>query len=150
MKLSGFPFWIALVLSGFCMALAANAADLPEIKARGELRHLGIRYANFVTGAGDGFDAELTQGFARHIGVKYRLVYSDFYSVIRDLLGKNVVREGDAVTLEGSYPIKGDRFRIYGSALARAGASLLGAHVPFPGDVDRASRLPHQTDHGQR
>lgn len=63
MKLSGFPFWIALVLSGFCMALAANAADLPEIKARGELHHLGIRYANFVTGAGDGFDAELTQGF---------------------------------------------------------------------------------------
>lgn len=35
------------------------AADLDEIKARGELRHLGIRYANFVTGSGDGFDVEL-------------------------------------------------------------------------------------------
>ena len=41
-----------------------KAAALNEIKARGELRHLGIRYANFVTGDGDGFDVELMQGFA--------------------------------------------------------------------------------------
>jgi hypothetical protein len=73
---------------------AAGAADLAEIKARGELRHLGIRYANFVTGAGDGFDAEIVQGFARHIGVRYRLVYSDFYSVVGDLIGRSVRVEG--------------------------------------------------------
>ena len=85
------------------------AADLPEIKARGELRHLGIRYANFVTGAGDGFDVELIQGFARHIGVKYQLVYSDFYNIIRDLLGKDVVRKGEIVSLTGNFPVKGDQ-----------------------------------------
>jgi hypothetical protein len=135
MKLSGFPFWIALVLSGFCMALAANAADLPEIKARGELHHLGIRYANFVTGAGDGFDAELKQGFARHIGVKYRLVYSDFYSVIRDLLGKDVVREGDEVTLEGSYPIKGDMIASGFTVLPWREQVLLYSEPTFPSQV---------------
>lgn len=46
-----------------------------------------------MTGAGDGLDVELMQGFAKRIGVSYKLVYSDFYSVIRDLLGKDVVRK---------------------------------------------------------
>ena len=32
---------------------SARAADLAEVKARGVLRHLGVPYANFVTGAGD-------------------------------------------------------------------------------------------------
>lgn len=100
-----------LTLLACCLVLALPApaaADLPEVLARGELRHLGVRYANFVTGAGDGFDVELTQGFARHLGVEYRLVYSDFYSVIRDLLGKNVVHRDGSVTLEGDFPVAGD------------------------------------------
>jgi len=96
------------LIFGVFASTAAVAADLDEIKARGELRHLGIRYANFVTGSGDGFDVEIMQGFARHIGVKYTLVYSDFYNVIRDLLGKDVVRKAGEVTLVGEFPIKGD------------------------------------------
>jgi ABC-type amino acid transport substrate-binding protein len=98
-------------LSGAMICLFTTsswAADLAEIKARGEIRHIGIRYANFVTGAGDGLDVELMQGFAKRIGVNYKLVYSDFYSVIRDLLGKDVVRKNGEVTLTGDYPIKGD------------------------------------------
>jgi ABC-type amino acid transport substrate-binding protein len=92
-----------------CLFTASSwAADLAEIKARGEIRHIGIRYANFVTGAGDGLDVELMQGFAKRIGVSYKLVYSDFYSVIRDLLGKDVVRKSGQVTLTGDYPVKGD------------------------------------------
>ena len=59
---------VSLVLGMVSVPVAA--ADLAEIKARGELRHLGIHYANFVTGTGDGFDVELVQGFARHLGVK--------------------------------------------------------------------------------
>jgi ABC-type amino acid transport substrate-binding protein len=86
----------------------ALAADLAEIKARGELRHLGIVYANFVTGAGDGLDVELVRGFAQHIGVKYTLVPTDFYNVIRDLLGKDVVRKGDDVSLVGDFAVRGD------------------------------------------
>ena len=92
-----------------CLFTASSwAADLAEIKKRGEIRHIGIRYANFVTGAGDGLDVELMQGFAKRIGVSYKLVYSDFYSVIRDLLGKDVVRKGGQVTLAGDFPVKGD------------------------------------------
>jgi hypothetical protein len=64
-------FFRLLVLAFACWAAPAMA-DLQEIKSRGELRHLGIRYANFVTVDGKGFDVELVQGFARHIGVKYR------------------------------------------------------------------------------
>ena len=113
----------------------AMAADLPEIKSRGELRHLGIRYANFVTGAGDGFDVELAQGFAKHIGVKYRLVYTDFYSVIRDLLGKNVVRKGEEVTLEGDFPIKGDMIATGFTVLPWREKVLLYSQPTFPSQV---------------
>ena len=38
--------------------------------------------------------------------MSYKLVYSDFYSVIRDLLGKDVVRKGGEVTLTGDYPVR--------------------------------------------
>ena len=104
--------WISkFVLGSFASILAATAAgaaDLDEIKARGELRHIGIRYANFVTGSGDGFDVEIMQGFARRLGVRYTLVYSDFYNVIRDLLGKDAVRKDGQVLLAGNYRIKGD------------------------------------------
>ena len=96
------------ILVGILAATTVAAADLDEIKARGELRHIGIRYANFVTGSGDGFDVEIMQGFARHLGVKYTLVYSDFYNVIRDLLGKDAVRKDGEVLLTGNYAIKGD------------------------------------------
>src|ERR1700761_7872691 len=107
-------FWKRFVIAPLggamiCLLTTSSwAADLAEIKARGEIRHIGIRYANFVTGAGDGFDVELMQGFAKRIGVSYKLVYSDFYSVIRDLLGKDVVRKNGEVSLTGNYPITGD------------------------------------------
>ncbi|GAB6162936.1 hypothetical protein JCM12298_20960 [Desulfothermus naphthae] len=39
----------------FLAAQSIYAFDLPEIKKRGVIRHLGVPYANFVTGAGDGF-----------------------------------------------------------------------------------------------
>jgi ABC-type amino acid transport substrate-binding protein len=111
------------------------AADLKEIQARGELRHIGIRYANFVTGAGDGFDVELAQGFARHIGVKYALVYSDFYNVIRDLLGKDVVRKGSEVSLAGDFPIKGDLIATGFTMLPWREQVLLYSKPTFPSQV---------------
>ncbi|MBY0453594.1 MAG: transporter substrate-binding domain-containing protein [Burkholderiaceae bacterium] len=120
------------------MALAAsmaNATDLKDIQARGELRHLGIKYANFVTGAGDGFDVELTQGFAKYIGVKYTLVYSDFYNVIRDVLGKDVVRKGAEVTLVGDFPVKGDMIATGFTMLPWREAVLLYSKPTFPSQV---------------
>ena len=50
-----------------------DAQDLAAIKQSGRLRHVGIPYANFVTGAGDGFDVELMQAFAERLGVGYTL-----------------------------------------------------------------------------
>jgi glutamine transport system substrate-binding protein len=137
--------WRFLVLVLFCLTFAANAADLPEIKAKGELRHLGIRYANFVTGAGDGFDAELTQGFAKYLGVRYRLVYSDFYSVIRDLLGKNVLRNGDVVSLEGNFPAKGDMIATGFTVLPWREQVLLYSEPTFPSQVMLIARADSVT-----
>lgn len=127
---------LPLLILGFLSSiLAASAADLPEIKARGELRHLGIRYANFVNGAGDGFDVELTRGFAEHLGVDYKLVYSDFYSVIRDLLGSEVVRSGDEVRLEGDFPVRGDMIASGFTVLPWREQVLLYSEPTFPSQV---------------
>lgn len=126
---------VALFLVCLNMQAAAFAADLDDIKAKGELRHLGIPYARFVTGAGDGFDVELTQGFARDLGVRYTLVYTNFYSVIRDLLGKNVVRVGDKVTLEGDFPIKGDMIATGFTVLPWRAQVLLYSEPTFPSQV---------------
>jgi ABC-type amino acid transport substrate-binding protein len=127
-------FLRVLVPAAF-LCTSAFAADLDEIKARGELRHLGVRYANFVTGAGDGFEVELVQGFARHIGVKYTLVYSDFYNVIRDLLGQDVVRDGAKVSLAGSFPVTGDMIATGFTVLPWRQAILLYSEPTFPSQV---------------
>lgn len=116
-------------------ATMALAADLDGIKARGELRHIGIRYANFVTGDGDGFDVELMQGFARHLGVKYTLVYSDFYNVTRDLIGKDVDRNGAEVTLKGDHPIRGDVISTGFTKLPWRESVLLFSDPTFPSQV---------------
>ncbi|MBF0628736.1 MAG: transporter substrate-binding domain-containing protein [Magnetococcales bacterium] len=100
-------FFLLLLLCSVVVIVPAHA-DLQEIQERGELRHLGIRYANFVTGSGDGMDVEIVQGFAKSLGLRYSLVFTDFDNVLKDLLGKQVVRKGDEVTLEGDYPILGD------------------------------------------
>jgi Bacterial extracellular solute-binding proteins, family 3 len=119
-----------------CLFVASSwAADLAEIKKRGEIRHIGIRYANFVTGAGDGLDVELMQGFANRIGVSYKLVYSDFYSVIRDLLGKDVLRKNGEVTLTGDYPIKGDVISTGFTVLPWREAVLLYSDPTLPSQV---------------
>ena len=126
------------LLSGamVCLFMASShATDLAEIKQRGEIRHIGIRYANFVTGAGDGLDVELMQGFAKRIGVSYKLVYSDFYSVIRDLLGKDVVRTNGEVTLTGDYPVKGDVIATGFTVLPWREAVLLYSDPVLPSQV---------------
>lgn len=128
-------FRLAVVTMAVLVCSSVQAADLAEIKARGELRHLGIRYANFVTGAGDGFDVELVQGFAKHIGVRYQLVYSDFYNVIRDLLGRDVVRKGASVSLTGNFPVKGDMIATGFTVLPWREAVLLYSMPTFPSQV---------------
>lgn len=113
----------------------ARAADLNEIRARGVLRHLGIQYANFVRADGSGFDVELVQGFAKHLGVRYELVYTNFYDVMRDLLGQNVVRNGDVARLEGEFPVRGDMIATGFTVLPWRQSVLLYSQPTFPSQV---------------
>ena len=94
----------ALTLS----AVTAIGGDLPEVKKAGVLRHLGIPYANFVTGSGDGMDVEIIQLFAKHLGVKYEYVKTDWGTVVEDLIGKKVKAKGDEVEFGETVPVKGD------------------------------------------
>jgi ABC-type amino acid transport substrate-binding protein len=96
-------FFTAVVLSTVAMA-----GDLDDLKARGVLRHIGIPYANFNTGSGDGMEAELTQLFAKSLGVKYEFVQSDWGPIVQDLIGKKVkVANGKAELLDDA-PVRGD------------------------------------------
>ena len=58
---------VVTLLVGGLGAGWVQGQDLDEIRSAGVLRHLGIPYANFVTGSGDGLDVELIQGFAQHL-----------------------------------------------------------------------------------
>jgi len=82
--------------------------DLEEIRRQGVLRHLGVPYANFVTGSGDGLDVELVQLFAKYLGVHYEYVKTTWEAVVPDLIGHNVRTSGNDVELLEPVPIKGD------------------------------------------
>lgn len=82
--------------------------DLQDVRQRNVLRHLGVPYANFVTGSGDGLDVELMKSFALHLGVGYEFVKSSWTDVIGDLTGKIVLPKGDDVEVLGDVPIRAD------------------------------------------
>ena len=101
--------WLGIFLILFIsQAFSAGANTLSEIKRAGVLRHLGVPYANFVTGSGDGLDVELTTLFAAHLGVKYEYVKTSWGSVITDLTGIKFKVTGDDVEILGYAPVKGD------------------------------------------
>ena len=101
MKIQLLGNFLRLLLSGalFLVGVSANAQDLAEIRESGVLRHLGVPYARFVTGDGDGLDVEIIQLFARHIGVRYEFVLSDWNQFFPDLLGQSA---------SGPRPVRGD------------------------------------------
>jgi len=117
------------------LPLPARADGLADVLAHKELRHLGIPYANFVTGNGDGLDVEIVQGFARQLGVRYTLVTSDFYSITRDLLGHDVTRIGGKITLTGSYPVRGDIIATGFTVLPWRAQVVLFSQPTFPSQV---------------
>jgi ABC-type amino acid transport substrate-binding protein len=100
----------------FCMFLfavmltptGALSQDLTEIKQQGVLRHLGVPYANFVTGSGDGMDVEVIKLFAEHIGVRYEYVKTDWDDAIGDLTGSKVRPRNGGIEILASVPVKGD------------------------------------------
>lgn len=96
------------VVSSVLFAATAQGRTLEEVKKAGVLRHLGIPYANFVTGAGDGMDVELIQSFAAHLGVKYEYVRTDWNSIFGDLTGRSVTLNGTDAVSGGPVSIRGD------------------------------------------
>lgn len=97
-------------LLGLLLALGIHTAwadDLKDILQRGELRHLGVPYANFVTGSGDGLDVELMQLFAHHLGVRYVPVETTWADAIGDLTGKEI-RYAPTLRQAGTRPVRGD------------------------------------------
>lgn len=100
------------VIPLFCFLLAgiqpAAADDLADIRARGIIRHLGVPYANFVTGAGDGLSVDLMNLFAAHLGVRYEFVETDWGRVIPDLIGRRVEPRGAEAEMGEAAPVRGD------------------------------------------
>lgn len=92
----------------FWVSLAASARDLREIKDEGVLRHLGVPYANFVTGSGDGMDVEIIALFAKHLGVRYEYVRTDWATAVEELVGRKVKISGAELELGEPVAAKGD------------------------------------------
>lgn len=95
----------------FIMLFSVQTAwgyDLADVKKAGVLRHLGVPYANFVTGSGDGLDVELMKLFAHHLGVKYEYVQTSWKDIIGDLTGRRAKAKGDEPELLDEIPIRGD------------------------------------------
>ena len=92
----------------FLLTLTASARDLREIKDEGVLRHLGIPYANFVTGSGDGMDVEIIALFAKHLGVRYEYVRTDWGTAVEELVGRKVKVKGAEVEFAEPVAAKGD------------------------------------------
>ncbi len=103
--------WLLLVVAGVLFPATgptASAGDLEAVLKTGELRHLGIVYANFVTEKKNGLDVELMQLFSAYLGVKYTFVETDWQNVLADLTGKVVKPKGDTIDVLGESPVRGD------------------------------------------
>jgi len=107
MKTRGMWCLFCACLVALCFPPSADG-DLADIQARGVIRHLGVPYANFVTGDGDGLDVEIVKLYAKHIGVRYEYVRSSWATVIGDLSGKQVIPRGEDVEIAEDTIVKGD------------------------------------------
>lgn len=104
-----FPLAIAaLLVAAETRAADHGGGDLDAVRRRGVLRHLGIPYANFVTGGGDGFDVELMRRFAAKLGVGYQFVETDWPDAIADLTGRRVSPRQPDPAAARAVPIRGD------------------------------------------
>jgi ABC-type amino acid transport substrate-binding protein len=104
--------WVLLLATGILMVAVsprdADARDLESVIKAGKLRHLGIRYANFVINAETGLDVELICAFAAHLGVQYEFVPSSWPRLVADLSGKSVTVNGDEIAITAESPVRGD------------------------------------------
>ncbi|MEI6207453.1 MAG: transporter substrate-binding domain-containing protein [Desulfuromonadales bacterium] len=102
--------FLSIILTSATLLVTSSAycRDLDEIKQQGVLRHLGVPYANFVTGSGDGMDVEIAQLFAKFLDVRYEYVKTTWENVVPDLIGRKVKLDGNNAELLDTVPVKGD------------------------------------------
>jgi membrane-bound lytic murein transglycosylase MltF len=103
-----FVLFLSFISQLSALSLPAFSQDLAEIKASGIIRHLGIPYANFISGGGDGMDVELIKLFAKELGVKYSFVRTDWANAIGDLTGTATSSGGNDGVDRAKVPVKGD------------------------------------------
>ncbi len=104
-----FKFIMSLLCVVFLSVVCnAQSYDLDEIKKRGELRHIGVPYAKFITGLGDGLSVDIIKEFTKYLGVKYIYVESSWANVLSDLSGKKFKVDGDNIKILGETKAKGD------------------------------------------
>jgi ABC-type amino acid transport substrate-binding protein len=101
---AGMPVLLGLLLA----PSLSRAGDLEDVRRAGVLRHLGVPYANFVTGSGDGLDVEVARQFAARLGVKYEFVPSTWETLVSDLIGRRIRTRGQDVELLEPAPVRGD------------------------------------------
>jgi ABC-type amino acid transport substrate-binding protein len=99
---------LSLIMTMIVGCGVTHASDLQDVKTAGVLRHLGIPYANFVTGSDDGMDVEIIKGFARQLGVRYEYVKADWGTVVEDLIGRKVSMVNNLAVLGEKTPVRGD------------------------------------------
>jgi ABC-type amino acid transport substrate-binding protein len=102
---------LTLALAGLLLlpgTAFGGGGDLEDIQRSGVLRHLGIPYAGFVTGSGDGLDVELSRLFAHRIGVRYEFVRTDWPTALPDLTGRQVSAAVADLGKAPQAPVRGD------------------------------------------
>lgn len=102
------PMLAAALLMNPVTGSLAGAVSLEEVQDRGVLRHLGVPYANFITGSDDGFEVELMKAFADFLQVRYQFVQTTWQKALEDVSGKRVRVDGTEVDILGDVPVKGD------------------------------------------
>jgi hypothetical protein len=124
---------IIAFFSIFLIVAQATAAfgEIKAIRDKGAIRHLGVPYARFVSGSGDGFSKELIKGFANDMGMRYEYVEATWKSMIADLTGKTYQVDDGRVDVTGECPIEGDIIATGMTILPWREALLDFQHQPF-------------------
>ncbi|WP_066856009.1 transporter substrate-binding domain-containing protein [Halodesulfovibrio spirochaetisodalis] len=87
---AGLTALIFCIFSILSFHSTSYSITLSEIRARGELRHLGVPYARFADTNADGLDCALMRRFSEYIGVTYKFIPTTWTNAIPDLTGFDV------------------------------------------------------------
>ncbi len=145
--------WLTLVCPGLACILMtlfltpwAGAEGYDEVMGRGKLRHIGVPYAHFVSGSGDGFSVELVQMFSDYLGVRYEYVNTTWERVIADLIGKKTTLSTQKLSTGKPVEIKGDLIANGLTILPWREREILFSTPIFPSGVWIVARadFPHQ------